>query len=78
MHTPVNGSWLNMSEMALSVLSRQRLGVHRFETKGEMEAAVGSWANARNAGRAGTRWRFTTADARVKLHAVYPLPDTDR
>jgi hypothetical protein len=77
-HTPVNGSWLNMAEMELSVLSRQCLGQRRFETKGEMETAVESWAKARNAKKAGTRWRFTTADARLKLHALYPLPDINR
>ncbi len=77
-HTPVNGSWLNMAEMELSVLSRQCLGQRRFETKAEMEAALESWATTRNARTAGTRWRFTTGDARIKLHALYPLPDIER
>lgn len=82
--TPVNGSWLNMAEAELGVLSRQCLGTRRFETAEGMDAAVRAWVAARNAARAGTRWRFTTADARVKLRALYPLPepltvpDTDR
>ncbi|HET6574148.1 MAG TPA: IS630 family transposase [Fimbriiglobus sp.] len=76
--TPVNGSWLNVAEMELSVLSRQCLGKRRFETKAEMEAALTAWAAARNTTKAGTRWQFTTADARVKLKALYPIPDIER
>ncbi len=82
--TPVNGSWLNMAEIELSVMSRQCLGSRRFETRAEMEVALTAWARARDAAKAGARWRFTTADARVKLHALYPVPefptppDTDR
>lgn len=76
--TPVNGSWLNVAEMELSVLSRQCLGDHRFETRAEMEEALTAWSVSRNAARAGTRWQFTTADARVKLRALYPIPDADR
>jgi hypothetical protein len=76
--TPVNGSWLNMAEAELGVLSRQCLGSRRFPTRAEMGAAVGAWAATRNATRAGTRWRFTTADARIKLKALYPLPDIER
>jgi hypothetical protein len=73
--TPVNGSWPNMAEMELSVLSRQCLGSRRFGTPAEMGAEIEAWAAARNATRAGTRWRFATADARVKLRAPYPLPE---
>jgi hypothetical protein len=76
--TPVNGSWLNVAEMELSVLSRQCLGGRRFTTKAEMGAALTAWAAGRNTAKAGTRWRFTTADARRKLKALYPIPDTDR
>jgi hypothetical protein len=75
--TPVNGSWLNIAEMELSVLSRQCLGHRRFAAKAEMEAALQAWAADRNAKKAGTRWQFTTADAR-KLKALDPIPDTDR
>ena len=74
---PVNGSWLNIAEMELSVMSRQRLGQRRFETKAEMASALEEWATLRNAREAGTRWQFTTADARVKLRSLYPLPDSD-
>lgn len=73
--TPVNGSWLNVAEMELSVMSRQCLGQRRFATKSEMASALEAWAKLRNAQKAGTRWQFTTADARVKLRSLYPLPD---
>jgi hypothetical protein len=76
--TPVNGSWLNIAEMELSVLSRQGLGNRRFETKAEMEMALRAWEASRNAAKAGTRWQFTTANARVKLKALYPIPDVER
>ena len=61
--------------MELSVMSRQCLGQRRFETKAEMASALDAWAKLRNAQKAGTRWRFTTADARIKLRSLYPLPD---
>lgn len=73
--TPKNGSWLNMAEMELSVLSRQCLGARRFATAEELDAAVGAWEADRNARHCGTDWRFTTADARVKLKTLYPKPD---
>ena len=77
-HTPVNGSWLNIAEMERSVLSRQCLGQRRFETKAEMEKELAAWEKSRNLSKAGTNWQFTTADARVKLKALYPIPDGDR
>lgn len=64
-----------MAEMERSVRSRQCLGSRRFATAAEMDAAVRAWAAARNPAKAGARWQFTTADARVKLRALYPLPE---
>lgn len=72
-HTPKNGSWLNMAEMELSILSRQCLGSRRFETPEEMDAEILAWERQRNAEHHGTSWRFTTADARIKLARLYPL-----
>ena len=73
--TPKNGSWLNMAEMELSVLSRQCLGQHRFATAEQLDAAIAAWQSDRNRRRCGTDWRFTTADARVKLKRLYPERD---
>jgi hypothetical protein len=76
-YTPKNGSWLNMAEMELSLLSRQCLGVRRFATAAAMDAAIAAWWGERNETRRGTNWRFTTADARIKLKSLYPVPDID-
>jgi hypothetical protein len=74
-HTPKSGSWLNMAEIELGVLSRQCLGDRRFASAAEMDAAVAAWESDRNARRRGTDWRFTTKDARVKLKSLYPKAD---
>lgn len=76
--TPKNGSWLNMAEMELSILSRQCLGTRRFQNPAEIDAAIASWESRRNDQRSGTNWRFTTADARTKLKTLYPQPDALR
>jgi hypothetical protein len=73
--TPKNGSWLNMAEMELSLLSRQCLGDRRFATAAELDAEVAAWQSSRNSRNCGTDWRFTTADARVKLKTLYPKAD---
>lgn len=77
-HTPKNGSWLNMAEMELSLLSRQCLGARRFATAEAMDAAIAAWQRNRNANHCGTNWRFTTADARIKLKSLCPIPDIER
>lgn len=73
-HTPRNGSWLNMAEMELSILSRQCLN-RRFDSADHMDTAIASWQQTRNQARLGANWRFTTANARIKLKGLYPLPD---
>lgn len=70
-HTPKHGSWLNVAEIELSVLSRQCLD-RRIETKEELEREVAAWEEGRNERGVEVRWRFTTADARVKLRRLYP------
>ena len=77
-YTPKNGSWLNMAEIELSLLSRQCLGNRRFATAAAMDAEIAAWQRQRNALARGTNWRFTTADARSKLKSLYPLPDIER
>jgi len=76
--TPKNGSWLNMAEMELSLLSRQCLGSRRFVEPAAMDSAVAAWEQDRNSHRLGTNWRFTTADARIKLKSLYPVPEIER
>lgn len=70
-HTPKHGSWLNMAELELSALQRQCLD-RRLADRATVEREVAAWTAARNAAEAAVDWRFTTADARVKLTRLYP------
>jgi hypothetical protein len=70
-YTPKHGSWLDMAEIEFSVLSRQCLG-QRLASKEAMATAVAAWELERNRVRAKINWRFTTADARIKLKHLYP------
>ena len=70
-YTPKHGSWLNMVEIEFSILARQCLN-RRLPDPDSVRREVEAWAEARNAVRATVEWRFTTADARIKLHRLYP------
>ncbi|WP_422931909.1 IS630 family transposase [Singulisphaera sp. PoT] len=70
-HTPKHGSWLNVSEIELSVLARQCLD-RRIETREELEREVSAWEEQRNDRGVEVRWQFTTAEARIKLRRLYP------
>jgi hypothetical protein len=71
-HTPKHGSWLNMAETELSILSRQCLD-RRIECKALLASEVGAWERERNTRQCKINWQFTTADARIKLKRLYPL-----
>lgn len=73
--TPKNGSWLNVAEMELSILSRQSTGNRRFATKQELSNELQAWQKRRNNLKCGTNWRFNTKQARQKLKSLYPVPD---
>jgi hypothetical protein len=70
-YTPKHGSWLNMAETELSVLSSQCLD-RRISTRQMLIDEVTAWEAARNKPHAKADWQFTTADARVKLKRLYP------
>jgi transposase len=70
-YPPPHGSWLNMAEIELSVLSRQCLD-RRIPDEATLVQEVAAWEAARNAAATAITWRFTTADARIKLHRLYP------
>lgn len=74
-HTPKHGSWLNMAEIELSVLTRQCLH-RRIATQEELRSEVTNWQEQRNANAIGVDWRFTTAKARIKLKRLYPILTT--
>ena len=70
-YTPKHGSWLNMAEIELSILSRQCLDrrIPDFDT---VQQEVVAWKAERNQKQTWIDWRFTTTDARIKLHRLYP------
>jgi hypothetical protein len=70
-HTPKHGSWLNMAEIELAVLSGQCLD-QRSENREALERAVEAWLLDRNERGVGMNWQFTTEDARIKLERLYP------
>lgn len=70
-YTPKHGSWLNMAEMEFSVLGRQCLN-RRIATVEELSEAVVAWERARNETQTKIQWSFRIADAREKLHQIYP------
>lgn len=74
-HTPKHGSWLNMAEIELSVLSGQCLD-QRLESMAAVRQEVGPWEEERNERQVGVNWQFTTADARIKLRKLYPAVQT--
>jgi DDE superfamily endonuclease len=70
-YTPKHGSWLNIAEIELSVFSRQCLD-RRIGDEETRKRAVKKLEAERNAGWAKIEWRFTTEDARRKVHRLYP------
>jgi hypothetical protein len=70
-HTPRNGSWLNVAEIELSVLARQCLD-RRIGSPEELARECAAWGRGRNAEGGRVIWKFTTEDARVKLRHLYP------
>jgi DNA-directed RNA polymerase alpha subunit len=70
-YTPKHGSWLNIAEIELSALSRQCLD-RRIADTDILKREVEAWKATRNDAKTRVRWRFTTANARIKLHRLYP------
>jgi len=70
-YTPKHGSWLNVAESELSVLTRQSLD-RRIDTRAEVAAEGSAWKERRNRKQIGVEWQFTTEDARIKLKRLYP------
>jgi len=71
-HTPRNGSWLNVAEIELSVLSQQCLD-RRISSVEELTSELVAWQQERNSTTSKVIWHFTTDDARVKLKHLYPI-----
>ena len=74
-HTPKHGSWLNIAESELSVLTRQCLAQHLPDQPAVAQQSA-LWTARRNATQTGVDWQFQTADARIKLKRLYPKVKT--
>ena len=69
--TPKHGSWLDLAESELGVLSSQCLD-RRIPDKQTLIDEIAAWEDERNAHHAKADWQFTTKDARIKLKHLYP------
>jgi hypothetical protein len=70
-YTPKHGSWLNMAEIELSALTGQCLN-RRIPDLETLRTSIAAWENDRNNRPAKIDWRFSTADARIRLKRLYP------
>jgi hypothetical protein len=70
-YTPKHGSWLDMAESELGVVSSQCLD-RRIPDKQTLIEEVAAWEDDRNKNHTKADWQFTTADARIKLKRLYP------
>ena len=70
-HTPKHGSWLNLAEIELNVLTRQCLA-RRIPDKQTLKTETAAWQKQRNNKQAKIDWQFTATDARTKLKHLYP------
>ena len=70
-YTPKHGSWLDMAEIEIGVLSRQCLD-RRIPDQDSLRTEINAWQEQRNQKAVCVNWRFTTEDARIKLKSLYP------
>jgi hypothetical protein len=70
-YTPKHGSWLNIAEIMISILSRQCI-CRRIPELDLLNHEINAWYTERNNNRQQIKWQFTAEDARIKLHRLYP------
>lgn len=70
-YTPKHGSWLDIAEIELNVVTRQCLS-RRIESIDILRTELAAWENERNSSSAKVNWQFTAKDARIKLISLYP------
>jgi len=70
-YTPKHGSWLNIAEIELNVMTRQCLD-RRLVNMESLSSELIAWNTQRNQSIAKVNWQFTASDARMKLISVYP------
>ena len=71
-YTPKHGSWLDIAEIELNVMTRQCLD-RRIDNIADLRSELEAWENERNQNQATVNWQFRTADARIKLSSLYPV-----
>ncbi len=71
-YTPVHGSWLNVAEILLNILTRQCLR-RRLDSIDKVRNELTNWAEVRNASPKEVNWQFRTTDARNRLRSLYPV-----
>jgi hypothetical protein len=70
-YTPKHGSWLDMAEIELNVMTRQCLS-RRIDTITKLRHELLAWESQRNSGNAKINWHFSIGDARERLASLYP------
>ena len=70
-YTPKHGSWLDIAEIELNVMTRQCLS-RRISSIEDLQRELSVWENERNSSQTGVDWQFKTKDARIKLTSLYP------
>ena len=70
-YTPKHGSWLNIAEIELNVMTKQCLS-RRIESIDKLKSELSAWESERNAKQAKVKWQFTNDKARIKLLSLYP------
>lgn len=70
-YTPKHGSWLDIAEIELSVMTRQCLS-RRIDSIDKLKSELSAWETERNTQTATVNWQFRTPDARIKLSSLYP------
>lgn len=70
-YTPKHGSWLDIAEIELNVMTRQCLS-RRIASIDALRSELSAWEDERNNGKSKVNWQFTTKDARIKLVSLYP------
>ena len=71
-YTPKHGSWLNIAEISISILSKQCID-RRISDIDILNAQINAWENNYNSLLNKVNWHFTTSDSRIKLKHLYPV-----
>ncbi len=71
-YTPKHGSWLDIAEIELNIMTRQCLS-RRIDNIDKLRQELAAWETERNAKVATVNWQFRTSAARIKIQSLYPV-----